>query len=95
MANFAVKLRGEYWLSFFQEPYNGYDADEGMYTCEVALMNGHGNDAMVGEPVRFSDAEELIYIMASLLAGDEKLFRNQYTFEFDMTGNDNKPVNQT
>jgi hypothetical protein len=92
MANFAIKLKDDRWLSFYQEPYGSYDEDVGMDTCEVALMGG---EQMIGEPVRFSDAEELRDIIVSVLDGDDSLFIQQYLMVFEDPDNDNQSVNQT
>jgi len=79
MANFAVKIDDRRWLSFFQQPYDDYNPQEGMETCEVALFE---YTQRIGEPARFNDIAELVDILVGIQNDDIKVFTNQFIFDF-------------
>lgn len=88
MANFAIAVDEERWLSFFQMPFDDYEPNEGMATSEVALYRG---GHQIGEPVRFAGIADLVDILVALQNGDDRVFTHRYEVQLDLLeiSNDN------
>lgn len=102
MANFAIKLNKTDYLSLYQAPFGEYDMpttteggevdSEGFHTSEIALFS---SGEMVGDPIRFYDADELADIIKQCADGDYTLFENQYDVTLDLFDDDDNIVRLT
>jgi hypothetical protein len=82
MSNILIPIDDDIMLSIYQND------DTGQLEC-IPLRGGvyEGN---IGEPVFFYDVAELEDIISACRQGDYKIFKNQYTFEFEVVSNDNQ-----
>lgn len=79
MSNITVDMNEFIYLSFYQDS-NGL--------VEVVPID-KATERLIGEPVRFASAGELVHIIQGCLEGDFKVFENQFVFEFEEYSNDN------
>lgn len=79
MSNITVSMNEFTLLSFYQD-------SSGL--VEVVPID-KATGRLIGEPVRFADAGELVWIIQGCLEGDFKVFENQFVFEFEEHSNDN------